>query len=150
MSLFLKFSILGREIYAFGSQPLRAFRSGISERKIHFMVFMISGACAGIGGWIYASRFGLVHPGTAGSGFELSVIAAVVVGGTKLTGGQGSVLKVILSCILLSLINVGLSVVGIDASWQMLVYGLVLLIAVMLGGKPLFKLENLFKKEERA
>jgi rhamnose transport system permease protein len=150
LSLFLKFSILGREIYAFGSQPLRAFRSGISERKIQFMVFMISGACAGIGGWIYASRFGLVHPGTAGSGFELSVIAAVVVGGTKLTGGQGSVLKVVLSCILLSLINVGLSVVGIDASWQMLVYGLVLLFAVMLGGKPLFKLENLLKKEERA
>jgi ABC-type glucose/galactose transport system permease subunit len=57
---------------------------------------------------------------------------------------------VVLSCILLSLINVGLSVVGIDASWQMLVYGLVVLIAVMLGGKPLFKLENLFKKEERA
>ncbi len=59
-------------------------------------------------------------------------------------------LKVVHSCILLSLINVGLSVVGIDASWQMLVYGLVLLIAVMLGGKPLFKLENLLKKEERA
>jgi len=64
-------------------------------------------------------------------GFELTVIAAVAIGGTKLTGGSGSVLGVLLGCLLLSCINVGLSVLGIDENWQMLAYGAVILIAIV-------------------
>jgi rhamnose transport system permease protein len=126
----LKFTPLGRAVYAYGSQPQGAFRRGISEPKVLFAVYCASGAMAGLAGGFYASRFGLVHPGTAGFGLELTAIAAVVIGGVKLTGGVGSVLGVVLSCLFFAVLNVTLSVAGIGADWQLSVYGLVLLTAL--------------------
>jgi rhamnose transport system permease protein len=80
---------------------------------------------------MYAAKFGFVNPGTAGQSFELTVIAAVAIGGAKLTGGAGTVLGVGLGCLLLSVINVALSLLGIDANWQMLAYGVVILVAII-------------------
>lgn len=134
MGLWLRFSHAGRAIYAIGSQPEAATRRGLSVSKTQLLVYSICGLLAGAGGMIYASRFGLVHPGTAGRGLELTVIAAVAIAGTKLTGGTGSVVKVALSALLLSVITISLSVFGVNADYQNLLYGLVLLVAVCSDG----------------
>jgi len=97
---------------------------------VTFSIYTICGGLAGLAGVLYASRYGFVNPGTAGAGFELTVIAAVVIGGTNVLGGSGTVFGVLLGSLLLGTINVALSVLGIDAAWQMLVYGLVILIAL--------------------
>jgi rhamnose transport system permease protein len=99
--------------------------------RAKFWAFAACGALAGLAGVMYAARFGFVNPGSAGQNFELTVIAAVAIGGTKLTGGSGSVLGVFLGCHLLSCINVSLSLLGIDANWQMLTYGAVILVGVL-------------------
>lgn len=130
VGFFLIRTSVGRSLYAFGSQPSGAFRRGISPAKIQWIAYSTSGMLAGLAGAFYASRYGLVHPGTAGEGLELTAIAAVVIGGTKLTGGSGSVLGVVASCAFLAVLNVGLSVAGIGADWQLFFYGLVLLFAL--------------------
>jgi ribose/xylose/arabinose/galactoside ABC-type transport system permease subunit len=83
---------------------------------------------------MYMARFGFLSPVSAGDGFELTVIAAVAIGGVKLTGGSGSVFGVLMGCLLLSCINVALSVLGIDANWQLLSYGLVIIAALLIDG----------------
>lgn len=130
-ALFLRYTQLGRNIFAYGSNPPAAVLRGVSPNAVNFFVYSVCGALAGLAGVMYAARFGFVNPGSAGQGFELTVIAAVAIGGTKLTGGSGSVLGVLLGCLLLSCINVGLSVLGIDENWQMLAYGSVILVAIM-------------------
>jgi len=122
----------GRDIYSIGSNPDAARLRGIPVSRVTFLVYTLCGALAGLAGVLYASRYGFVNPGTAGSGFELIVIAAVVIGGTNVLGGSGTVPGVLLGCLLLGTINVALAVLGIDESWQMLVYGLVILVALTL------------------
>jgi len=122
----------GRDIYSIGSNPDAARLRGIPVTRVTFLVYTICGAVAGLAGVLYASRYGFVNPATAGAGFELIVIAAVVIGGTNVFGGSGTVPGVILGCLLLGTINVALAVLGIDETWQKLVYGLVILIALML------------------
>ena len=80
---------------------------------------------------LYASRFGFLNPGQTGVGLELTVIAAVVIGGVNVFGGSGSVPGVLLGCLLLGAINVSLAVLGIAGTWQLAVYGIVILIAVV-------------------
>jgi rhamnose transport system permease protein len=122
----------GRDVFAMGSHPEAARLRGVPVTRVTFLVYAITGALCGLGGLMYASRFGFVNPGTAGQGLELIVIAAVVIGGVNVTGGSGSVIGVVLGCLLLGSINVALSVLGIDATWQQLVYGVVILAAVVL------------------
>ena len=131
---FLRFHTLGRAIFAVGGQPEAAVRRGISLSTVQLFVFTVSGLMAGIAGAMYVARFGQVQPGTAGSGFELTVIATVAIAGTKLTGGAGSILSVVFAAFVMAAITVSLSTLGIDTNWQMLVYGLVLLIMVCADG----------------
>ena len=128
----LRWTRTGRNVYSIGSNPEAARLRGIPVQKVTFLVYAICGALAGLAGVLYASRYGFVNPATAGSGFELIVIAAVVIGGTNVFGGSGTVPGVLLGCLLLGTINVALAVLGIDETWQMLVYGSVILIALML------------------
>jgi rhamnose transport system permease protein len=130
-SWFVKRTRTGRDIFALGSHPEAARLRGIPVSRTTFLVYAVTGALAGLAGVLYASRYGFVNPATAGQGMELSVIAAVVIGGTKVTGGSGTVLGVLLGCLLLGTINVALAVLGIAATWQLLVYGAVILIALM-------------------
>jgi len=127
---FLRSTRTGRDVYAIGSHPEAARLRGIPVSKVTFLVYSICGALAGLAGVLYASRYGFVNPGTAGQGFELTVIAAVVIGGTNVLGGSGTDIGVLLGCLLLGTINVALAVLGIDAAFQTLVYGLVILIAL--------------------
>ncbi|MDR3689598.1 MAG: ABC transporter permease [Fimbriimonas sp.] len=127
---FLRWTRTGRDVYAIGSHPEAAQLRGLPVTKVTFLVYSVCGALAGLAGVLYASRYGFVNPGTAGQGFELTVIAAVVIGGTNVLGGSGTVFGVLLGCLLLGTINVALAVLGIDAAWQTLVYGIVILIAL--------------------
>lgn len=120
----------GRNVFALGSHPEAARLRGVPVPRTILFVYLATGALAGLAGVLYASRYGFVNPGTTGAGFELSVIAAVVIGGTKVSGGSGTVLGVLLGSLLLGTINVALAVLGIAATWQNLVYGLVILIAM--------------------
>ncbi|HSI71871.1 MAG TPA: ABC transporter permease, partial [Fimbriimonas sp.] len=130
-SLFLAKSRAGRDVFALGSNPDAARLRGVAVNRTTFLVYAVTGALCGLAGVMYAARFGFVNPATAGQGFELTVIAAVAIGGTKITGGSGSVLGVVLGCFLLGAISVALAVLGIDASWQLLVYGVVILLALL-------------------
>jgi len=114
--IILRYTRLGRDIYALGSNPEAARLRGVPVRRVTFFVYAFTGALAGLAGILYASRFGFLNPGQTGVGMELTVIAAVVVGGVSPFGGSGSV--------------VGLAVLGIAGAWQLAVYGAVILLAV--------------------
>lgn len=128
---FVKSTRAGRDVFAVGSNPEAARLRGIPVARVTALVYTITGALAGLAGILYASRFAVVNPATAGQGLELIVIAAVVIGGTNVTGGSGSVLGVLLGSLLLGVINVALAVLGISETWQQLVYGVVILMAVV-------------------
>lgn len=128
--LFLQYTKMGRDIYALGSNPDAARLRGVSVEKVTFVVYAFTGAVAGFAGLLYASRFGFVNPGQTGVGLELTVIAAVVIGGVNVFGGSGTVVGVLLGCLLLGAINVALAVLGVAGTWQLAVYGFVILLSV--------------------
>lgn len=130
--LFSKRSVIGRNLYAVGSNIDAARIHGIKVNGILILAYVVCGALAGIAGILFASTYGYVNPSTAGVGMELTVIAATVIGGCDVRGGAGSVPGVVIGCVLLGVINVALSVIGIDADWQLLAYGAVILIALSL------------------
>lgn len=130
--VFLRYTKTGRNIYALGSNPDAALLRGIPVSRTQFIVYTITGALAGLAGILYASRYGFVNPGETGVGFELTVIAAVVLGGTNVFGGSGSVIGTVLGCLLLGTINVALAVLGVAATWQLAVYGIVILLTVII------------------
>ncbi|WDR06703.1 ABC transporter permease [Devosia rhodophyticola] len=129
---FLDHVRLGRQIYALGSNPVAAPLRGIKVVPLTILVFTMSGALAGLTGIIYASRFGYVNPGITGVGFEFTVIAAVVIGGVSINGGVGTVLGTVLGVILLGMVNVALPLLGVSAFWQDVIYGAVIVIALLI------------------
>ena len=129
--LFLRYRRMGRNVYALGSNPEAARLRGVPVQRVTFVVYLITGALCGFAGILYASRFGFMNPGQTGVGLEMSVIAAVVIGGVNVFGGSGSVVGVLLGCLLLGAINVALPVLGIAGAWQQAVYGVVILMAVL-------------------
>jgi rhamnose transport system permease protein len=128
--LLLQHTKMGRYIYALGSNPEAARLRGVPVQRVTFFVYAFTGAVSGFAGLLYASRFGFLNPGQTGVGLELTVIAAVVIGGVNVFGGSGSVPGVLLGCLLLGAINVSLAVLGIAGTWQLAVYGFVILFAV--------------------
>ncbi|MCL5046306.1 MAG: ABC transporter permease [Actinobacteria bacterium] len=130
-AFFLRHTYMGREVYAIGSNPLAARLRGINVDRIVLLIFTLTGAGAGLAGIMYASRFGYVNPGQTGAGFELTVIAAAVIGGTSVAGGSGTVLGTVLGCLLLGVLNVALAVLGISAFWQLATYGVAILLALV-------------------
>lgn len=125
-----KWTRFGRNIYAIGSHPEAAEVRGIPVGRTLMIAYTLCGSLAGFGGLLYASRYGFVNPGSVGSGMELPVIAATVIGGCDVRGGTGSIIGVALGCILLATIQQALAVLGIAADWQPIFYGAVILIAL--------------------
>ncbi len=130
--LFAIHTRVGRQIYALGSNPLAAPLRGIRVMRVTLLVFALSGALAGLAGILYASRFGYVNPSNTGSGFEFTVIAAVVIGGVSINGGVGSVPGTVLGVLLLGCVSAALPVLGISAFWQNAIYGAVIIIALII------------------
>jgi len=121
----------GRELYAIGSNPQAARLAGIASAKRVFVAFVICGALAGVAGVLWAAQYGTIDS-TAGTGYELQVIAAVVVGGVAIFGGSGSVVGAALGALLLNTINSALYVLGISAFWDQAIAGALLLSAIAL------------------
>jgi rhamnose transport system permease protein len=119
----------GRDLYAIGSNPDAARLAGIASGRRVFAAFAISGALAGLAGVLWAAQYGTIDS-TAGTGYELQVIAAVVVGGVAIFGGSGTVVGAALGALLLNTINSALYVLGISAFWDEAIAGLLLLVAI--------------------
>ena len=122
---------LGRYIYAIGGNENAATLSGINIKKIKITVYAIAGLLAAVGGILVTSRLDAAQP-NAGTGYELDSIAAVVIGGTSLSGGRGSVLGTVLGAIIIGVLNNGLVLLNVSPFWQQVVKGLVILVAVMI------------------
>ncbi|MGI5152669.1 ABC transporter permease [Plantactinospora sp. CA-294935] len=126
---YLKSYRSGRELYAVGSDPAAARLSGIPVGRRVFGALVVSGGLAGLAGVLYAARFGTLDA-AAGSGIELNVVAAVVVGGVAIFGGSGSVYGAALGAVLLSTIGSALPVLKVNPFWQQAVVGALILAAI--------------------
>ena len=118
-----------RDLYAIGSNPPAAALAGVPVGRRVFTAFLVSGGLAGLAGVLFLAEFATVAA-TAGTGYELSVIAAVVVGGVAIFGGSGTVVGAALGALLLNTINSALYVLGISAFWDEAIAGLLLLAAI--------------------
>ncbi|WP_114781715.1 ABC transporter permease subunit [Botryobacter ruber] len=122
---------LGRYIYAIGGNESAARLSGININRIKIIVYAIAGALAAIGGLIVTSRLNSAQP-NAGISYELDAIAAVVIGGTSLSGGRGTILGTVLGAIIIGVLNNGLVLLDVSPFWQQVVKGFVILLAVII------------------
>lgn len=120
----------GRYVYAIGGNSEAAFLAGINVRSVTMWVYVINGLLVGIAGATLASRLG-AGLANAGMQYELDVIAAVVVGGTSLMGGKGSVIATLLGAVFIGVLNNGLNLAGIDPYLQKIALGVVILLAVL-------------------
>ncbi|NJM82262.1 MAG: ABC transporter permease [Tabrizicola sp.] len=121
----------GRHVYAAGGNPHAATVSGINVRRIRFLVYVISGGLAGLAGMMLAARTGSALP-QAGIAYELDAIAAVVIGGTSLAGGVGRVTGTLIGALLISVVNNGLDLMGVESYYQQVIKGVLIVAAVML------------------
>jgi ribose transport system permease protein len=127
----LKTTPWGRYVYAIGGNEEAANYSGVSVGKMKIGIYSLCGLAAGIAGVLFTSRFG-VGQSTAGSGYELDVIAAAVIGGVSLSGGRGTILGAIFGSILMGILRNGLVLLNVSAYWQQVAIGLVILAAVVM------------------
>lgn len=127
----LKNTKMGRYTYAIGSNAKTAKLSGVNINKYTMIIFTINGLAAAIAGIIIASRLKMGSP-TVGDGFEIDAIAAAAIGGTSMSGGEGSIVKTIVGAFILCIIRTGLNVLGVTSSNQKIVIGAILVIVVAL------------------
>ncbi|MGI8826447.1 MAG: ABC transporter permease [Chloroflexota bacterium] len=125
----LRNTTYGRWMYAIGSNPVAARLVGIRSKRIIFIAFLLSGLCVALGGLINASQLGSASPNTA-LGMELSVITAIVLGGTSLTGGRGTILGTVVGLLVISVLNNGMVLMNIDPFYQDIARGVLLILAV--------------------
>lgn len=121
----------GRYVYAIGGNEHAAKLSGIRVNHIKMTVYAIAGALAAVAGILVTARLDSAQP-NAGSSYELDAIAAVVIGGTSLSGGKGSVLGTVLGAVIIGVLNNGLVLLDVSPFWQQVVKGLVILLAVII------------------
>jgi rhamnose transport system permease protein len=119
----------GRELYAIGSNPDAARLAGIPVGRRVFAAFTLSGAIAGVAGVLWAAQYGTVDS-TAGTGYELQVVSAVVVGGVAIFGGSGSAVGAAIGALLLNTISSALYVLGISPFWDQAIWGFLLIVAI--------------------
>ncbi|MGY0398485.1 MAG: ABC transporter permease [Ostreibacterium sp.] len=127
----LRLTTLGRYIYAVGGNPKAARTSGIQVGWIIFTVYAISGVFAGVAGLILSARTSVALPQAAVS-YELDAIAAVVIGGTSLGGGVGSIIGTLFGALIIGVLNNGLDLLGVSSFYQQVVKGVIIIFAVML------------------
>jgi rhamnose transport system permease protein len=120
----------GRSLYAVGSDSEAARLSGINPQTVVLATFVLMGALVGLAALLNAMRFSIV-PSNAGIGLELKAIAAVVVGGTAITGGRGSILGTLIGVALLGTMGTALTFVGINPFWEKAIQGAIILAAVI-------------------
>jgi len=125
-----RYTPLGRQIFAVGGNERAARMSGIRVDRVKMFVYMFSGFCAAIAGLIISSELMASHPAT-GNSFELNAIAAAVLGGTSMSGGRGTIGGTIIGAFVIGILSDGLVMMGVSSFWQMVIKGLVIIIAVV-------------------
>ena len=131
--IFATHTRIGRNIYAIGDSPKAARLAGINVEGTRLLVFVLCGLLAGLGGIILAGNLASANP-DLGRGYELDVIAAVILGGTALSGGRGTIYGVVLGALLMALLSNAFVLLGISAHWQVVTKGLVIILAVGIDG----------------
>jgi len=132
--IILQKTVFGRGVYAIGGNEEVARLSSLPTDRIKTSVYIISGVMSALAGVILTSRLSSSQP-TAGAGFELDAIAAVVIGGTSLAGGKGRLFGTLIGVLIVGVLNNGLNIIGVSAFYQQFIKGLVILLAVILDRK---------------
>lgn len=132
--IILQKTTFGRHTYAIGGNEVAAKISGIKVNKIKILIYGISGLMSALAGGILTSRLNSAQP-TAGTSYELDAIAAVVLGGTSLTGGKGRIVGTLIGVLIIGVLNNGLNLLGVFSFYQQVVKGVVILIAVLIDRK---------------
>ena len=130
--ILMRHSLGGHRVYAVGGSEQASRLAGIKVQRYMLSVFVLSGLCVAIAGIMLAAQTGTAQPTEGSVGLELTAITAVLLGGTGLTGGTGSVLGAVLGVLVLSTLDNGLLLVGVPSFWQNVATGVVLMIAVLL------------------
>jgi ribose transport system permease protein len=124
-------TVFGRQVYAIGGNAEAARLSGIPVRRVIMLTYVISGFCAGIAGLIVASRLESAVP-DLGSGYELNAIAAIVLGGTSLMGGRGSLVGTLIGALFIAVLSNGMTLMNVESFYQQIIMGVVILAAVLI------------------
>ncbi|MCM3024463.1 ribose ABC transporter permease RbsC [Heyndrickxia ginsengihumi] len=124
----------GRKTYAIGGNEKAAFVSGIKVDRVKWMIYSLAGMLAALAGAILTSRLNSAQP-TAGTSYEMDAIAAVVLGGTSLSGGKGRIFGTLVGALIIGTLNNGLNLLGVSSFYQQVVKGIVILIAVLIDRK---------------
>ena len=130
MSFVLNHTKMGRYTIAIGSNKEATRLAGVNVKFFHVMAYAICGLFAGMAGVAYAATYATIYPG-AGAGFEMDAIGGAIVGGVSASGGSGTIFGAFLGVIVISLMKIGLPFIGLQANWQQIFTGLVLLAAVL-------------------
>ena len=125
---------LGRKTYAVGGNEKVSYIAGIKINRIKIFAYTITGMLCGMAGAILTSRLNSAQP-TAGTGYELDAIAAVVLGGTSLSGGKGRIVGTLVGALIIGTLNNGLNILNVSSSYQQVVKGIVILLAVLMDRK---------------
>lgn len=140
---------LGSYIYASGGNAEAARVSGVRIERVRIITFTLSGFCAGLAGVVLASKISSAQAST-GTGIELTVIAAIVVGGISVSGGEGSIWRAILGVLLVSMIGNGFNILNLDPFYQSIAQGVIILIAVAADSKTGGLIQRAFKRARTA
>jgi ribose transport system permease protein len=124
-------TVFGRHLYAVGGSERAALLTGVRVDRVKLATYVMGGALSGVAGLLVTARLDSAQP-NAGLGYELDSIAAVVIGGTSLSGGRGSIAGTVLGCLIIGVLNNGLFLLDVSPFWQQVIKGLVILIAVAL------------------
>ena len=133
-AVFLKLRREGREIYALGGNPHAATYAGISVPSRLRLVYTLSGMLAGLAGLLWVGRYSIAYTELA-AGYELTVVAACVIGGVSIGGGVGTVLGAVLGVIFIGVVNGALPVIQVSPFWQQAIAGAVILISVTVNAR---------------
>lgn len=131
VSLMLHRTVFGRYIYIVGSDERALLSVGVPTGRVKLLAYTLSGALAALGGMIMTAKLGVASP-VAASGYELDIIAAAVIGGASLFGGEGTVTGIILGALLMQIARNGLVLVGLPTFWQWLTIGAMILLVILL------------------
>lgn len=134
LAIILQKTTFGRHTYAIGGNEVASKISGIKVNKVKILIYGISGLMSALAGAILTSRLNSAQP-TAGTSYELDAIAAVVLGGTSLTGGKGRIVGTLIGVLIIGVLNNGLNLLGVSSFYQQVVKGIVILIAVLIDRK---------------
>ena len=121
---------MGRYLYAVGGNEKATNLSGIDSRKVYFFAYVNMGLMSGLAGILTVARATHAEP-TFGQGYEMDAIAACFIGGASAYGGEGNVFGIVIGALLMGVINMGMSIMGVEANYQKVVKGIVVLVAIV-------------------